>query len=133
MTQNKSKLELASLDLFNDVMSSGGFSVTPDLARPTTGYMVSLTGYETVVPLSVINDRIVTDIMYTYDAIVRDLQLTCGNVLYVGVWLDGDTNKVYFDISENVLDLETALAIGKARRQISIFDLVTFYRINIQY
>jgi hypothetical protein len=70
MTQNKSKLELASLDLFNDVMSSGGFSVTPDLARPTTGYMVSLTGYETVVPLSVINDRIVTDIMYTYDAIV---------------------------------------------------------------
>jgi hypothetical protein len=133
MTQNKSKLELASLDLFNDVMSSGGFSVTPDLARPTTGYMVSLTGYETVVPLSVINDRIVTDIMYTYDAIVRDLQLNCDNVLYVGVWLDGDTNKVYFDISENVLDLETALAIGKARRQISIFDLVTFYSINIQY
>jgi hypothetical protein len=133
MTQNKSKLELASLDLFNDVMSSGGFSITPDLARPTTGYMVSLTGYETVVPLSVINDRIVTDIMYTYDAIVRDLQLNCDNVLYVGVWLDGDTNKVYFDISENVLDLETALAIGKARRQISIFDLVTFYSINIQY
>lgn len=39
---------------------------------------------------------------------------------FVGLWVDD--GKIYIDISERIKNLKKALAIGKARHQISIFN-----------
>lgn len=42
---------------------------------------------------------------------------------FAGVWVDGQ--KVYIDISERIKSKKKALRVGKARRQISVFEWST--------
>lgn len=50
---------------------------------------------------------------------------------FYGVWIDEETGKVYFDGSSWVFDLYSALAVGKARNEIAIWDIANSEEIRV--
>lgn len=50
---------------------------------------------------------------------------------YVGGWLDRQTGKYYYDATIVVNDLAEALALGRANKQIAIFDLANLEEIRL--
>lgn len=50
---------------------------------------------------------------------------------FYGVWADEETGKIYFDGSSWVFDLHSALAVGKARNEIAIWDIANGEEIRV--
>lgn len=60
------------------------------------------------------------------EGLARVLELIQGGTTraaYVGGWLDCETGKYYYDATIVVNDLAEALSLGRANKQIAIFDL----------
>ena len=52
---------------------------------------------------------------------------------YLGVWTDSKDGKPYYDRTVWISDLDDALAVGKQRDQIAIWDCANECEIYIQY
>lgn len=50
---------------------------------------------------------------------------------FYGVWIDDQTGKIYFDGSSWVFDLYSALAVGRARNEIAIWDIAQGEEIRV--
>lgn len=52
---------------------------------------------------------------------------------FAGIWTDTDTGDVYLDISRNVTDLYTALAIAEARGELAIWDVASAKEVRVGF
>lgn len=96
-------------------------TLTPTISTNRHGYYVSLPDYECRVLR--FSETLVDEIFEAYRLVA--LQLTCADPLapthYIGVWTQGD--HVYFDMSQLVRDRDEAIALGKERKQLCIWDI----------
>lgn len=106
----------------NAVIENGGITLdskTLENANLTSGYMVSISGYEVI---TTINDL-------TTNSLLAHARIAHALGGYVGLWLDND--KLYIDISLNIKSLENALKTGKFNNQLAIYDIVNAKEIRV--
>jgi hypothetical protein len=105
-----------------------GFSVSVRTGEaPPSGYMVAQTDHTHVFPASILDDhaRLTRAID---DMIMAEKSAFAGKQAYLGGWVhDG---KLWLEPSDNFDNKYEAVAAGKARNQISIFDLQTYDEIQ---
>lgn len=102
--------------LFSELSLTGGFSynATTGSFNPSTGYMVSLAGFEEQFYFDDFENK---DIKQYF---VRHVKQLCKDESFLGGWVDG--NQVFLDVSINIDDLETAIYTGIMNDQAAIFD-----------
>jgi hypothetical protein len=90
-------------------LNKGGFTVRDgNLIRPTSGYAVSIKGWETRVPRALLSLPLFTAIVKSYQG------------LTFGAWIDDGI--VYFDRSFIYADRQAAIDVGHANGQKAIYD-----------
>jgi hypothetical protein len=113
------------------ILSDGGITARLDHLdttiqadhAPSTGYMVSLPGFEKVVPLHSFSILHLSRYILTYGHhIVKPNR-------YLGAWVDD--GKVYLDVSVNFSDRSTALAQGATWGQLAVWDVVNSTSIEV--
>lgn len=115
--------------VLDKVKENGGLSVRlTNGTEPTTGFMVARKGMGAIVEAKDFFDpskgkQILSDYMKKHKS-----ELATGKD-YLGIWHNKDDGKVYFDVSANIGDRETAIEMGQANDQISIWDVVNFEEI----
>lgn len=82
-------------------------------STPAGGYMVSRAGSELVL------DGLSREHLEEFVQAYRE-ELDNSDT-YLGVWEDEDTGLVYLDISDNLDNLDTAVALGVEREQLAIY------------
>lgn len=102
--------------LFSELSLTGGFSynATTGSFNPSTGYMVSLAGFEEQFYFDDFENK---DIKQYF---VKHVKQLCKEESFLGGWIDG--NQVFLDVSININDLETAIYTGIINDQVAIFD-----------
>ena len=95
------------------ILKNGGATLDSNLKpiQAQKGYMVSMQGHELVTTIEGLNDTLLEN----YTRLAKKLNG------YVGMWLDDD--KVYLDISQHHTSKNKALEVGKANKQLAIYDL----------
>lgn len=118
--------ELADL-IERDTRENGGASHTIDgQTPPAHGYMVGILGTEERVPLSVL------DASAIIEYIGKHLdKLAYHPHLYVGTWLDEETNEVCLDLSLWEEVEKRARVLGVAGKQKAIYNLATGQSITL--
>ena len=125
-TQVSSKVTRSVLD---KVRENGGLSVRlTNGSEPVTGFMVARKGMGAIVDAKDFYDpskgkQILSDYMKKHKS-----ELSTGQD-YLGIWHNKDDGKVYFDVSANIQDRNTAIDMGQKNDQISIWDVVNFEEI----
>jgi hypothetical protein len=100
------------------IRTDGGFTVRPYGGQvPTKGYFVALQGLTDKTPVQKFSDL---HILFFADKVSDLIDWTDPN-FFIGGWLNKGT--VYLDVSELVLDRETAIRLGQKRNQIAIWDI----------
>ena len=99
----------------------GGFSVTPDGKQPTDGFMVSLPGHTQIVSESDLSGPRGGQILDDYGRAHAGALAQPG--AHVGGWTDKESHKTYLDVSQRIPGRDAAVAAGKARNQIAIWDV----------
>ena len=108
-----------------DTLKDGGLTIKPFTGeKPSGGYMVALQGYELQVPVTEFFTGIVADYIGEHAQ-----KLMANPSLCLGTWVNEGI--VYLDLSENVGSREQALALGKERNQLAIFNLETFEEVTV--
>lgn len=102
--------------LFSELSLTGGFSynATTGSFNPSTGYMVSLAGFEEQFYFDDFENK---DIKQYF---VRHVKQLCKDESFLGGWVSG--NQVFLDVSINIDDLETAIYTGIMNDQNAIYD-----------
>ena len=102
--------------LFSELSLTGGFSynATTGSFNPSTGYMVSLAGFEEQFYFDDFENK---DIKQYF---VKHVKQLCKDESFLGGWTED--NRVYLDVSINIDDLETAIYTGIINDQAAIFD-----------
>ena len=106
------------MDIMDKVLESvaitGGASINlASGSMPAAGYMVSRAGSEVVL------DGISRgDLERFAEAYEEELD---NSDTYLGVWEDGETGLVYLDISDNLDNMDMAVALGVEREQLAIY------------
>jgi hypothetical protein len=93
----------------------GGALINKQFESPEHGFMVSIEDGPVFNSLSEVNEHEVSKF-------IKD-NLVCESACYFGSWVDPETKKVYFDLSINIFNEETALNCAKLKDQISIYDV----------
>jgi hypothetical protein len=89
-----------------------------------SGYMVSIPGHEVKVPFVDVSIRVVTEYIIQHgESLTNDQR-------YLGAWLDA--GQVYFDVSVNFSDRDTALEMGRRWGQKAIWDVVNCQAIEVE-
>jgi hypothetical protein len=88
---------------------------------PTSGYAVSLSGHERI--HETVNLPDVAEYYYSwlYRFGADNLPTLLRPSHYLGAWLDGDL--LYLDVTVVVPELAAAVELGKANKQLAIYDL----------
>ena len=111
------------------VRANGGLSVSMvDGSEPTGGFMVAKGGKQSAI----------VDADEFYDPVKGPAAMSSflkenrelGEGSYLGLWHNQADGKVYFDVSENIMDRATAIQAGRDRDQISIWDVANLEEIN---
>lgn len=104
--QTGSKCTLGEYELYNYIkemtQQNGGVSVNAKRESPTKGYMVGIKSFETL------------EEMLNYKLNENE---------YYGGWLELN-DKIYYDVSLNVMKLEEAEQIARKRDEIAIYNVV---------
>lgn len=111
------------------VRANGGLSVSMvDGSEPTEGFMVAKGGKQSaIVDADEFYDPVKgPEAMSSFLKGNREL----GEGAYLGLWHNQADGKVYLDVSENIMDRATAIAAGRDRDQISIWDVANFEEID---
>ena len=101
--------------VLESVATTGGASVNLATGTtPTNGYMVSRAGSEVVIDGGLSREHL--------EQFAQAYQEELDNSdTYLGVWEDDETGLVYLDISDNLDNLDTAVALGVERAQLAIY------------
>ena len=82
---------------------NGGASINRDYKSPAYGYMVAIKNFDSMA-----------------DMLANKLE----HNQYYGTWLDvEDNNKLYCDISTNIIDYKEAVDLAKKRGELAIYDV----------
>ena len=102
-----------NIDISN-IIANGGATLDRNGANVNfkSGYQVSKKDCYTL------NAEKITDVKKAVEKVLNRISHESG--LFCGVWVD--SGLVYIDISERIKSRKKALNVGKARKQISIFD-----------
>ena len=117
MSNVRTAREIAA-DLVGPIMrgeSGATVSVVRGVPVPTVGYVVGVPGRGIVVPSS----QLTGDVAMAWVERVRTVASLPGR--FVGVWVDG--TRVYLDVVEILPERATAVAAGRTRGELAIFDL----------
>ncbi len=97
-----------------------GLSLNFDLEEPKEGFMVST-----------LDDVLIFDSIRAVkpSKVESWIHDHINNTDYFGVW--SNKGRVFFDISQNIVDKEIALLLGLGRKQIAIYDVVNKCDITI--
>ena len=79
-----------------------GCSVNEKLENPHIGYMVGVKNFSTLKDM---------------------LKVKLEHNQYYGTWKDEKTGKIYYDISQNIIDYKEACTIAQKRGELAIYDL----------
>lgn len=111
--QNRQNKQRFNIDISN-IIANGGATLDRDGASVNfkSGYQVSRKDCYTL------NAEKITDVKKAVEKVLNRISHESG--LFCGVWID--SGLVYIDISERIKSRKKALNVGKARKQISIFD-----------
>ena len=93
-----------------------GFSVTIHGETPTSGHMVALPGRSRI-----INGKPALHDVDEYARANADVLRQPG--AHIGGWHNESEGKTYLDVSHNIADRNAAIAAGRARNQIAIWDV----------
>lgn len=110
---------MRELDIMDKVLESvattGGASVNlASGSLPANGYMVSRAGSEVVIDGGLTREHIAQ----FAEAYHEELD---NSDTYLGVWEDDETGLVYLDISDNLDNMDMAVALGVEREQLAIY------------
>ena len=108
------------------IQNNGGFSLNHRNESPTSGYMVSLEGFERIIRNY--RDYPIEDLNY----LCKNFRLSLADTVesrWFGGWVDGDD--LYLDASINVQFLETALEFARLNKQLAIYDVVNQTSIKV--
>jgi hypothetical protein len=98
-----------------------GFSITLDGDQPKGGYMVASPGHSEIHS----TDELASDrgpaIVNSYASAHADALAEPG--AHIGGWTDPETGKTYLDVSHNIANRQAAIAAGRQRNQIAIYDV----------
>ncbi len=139
--ENYGVIRAAASTLMSETVLNGGATV--DIASGTTvsreGYIVSL-GDEYAWKMHFHGDGSASSRIHGNPGVVAWITQYVENAatwiesfgdwqvaspVYVGAWIDDDTNTLYLDLSEVVADRDTALKLAARRGQLAIFDTAT--------
>lgn len=117
-------MTLTSDSIADKIKNDGGVTIHARTgSEPTSGYAVSLPGYERTVPLA----------EFTASHLVKYVGdswqgLSKGSA-HLGAWIDGDT--VYLDVSIVVPLQDDAIQLGREYGQLAVFNLATFDELRL--
>ena len=102
-------------DIIEHTAMNGGASINMATGKvPDAGFMVSRAGSEIITEMPLIREHL--------ERFVQAYQDELDNSdTYLGTWIDPDTGLVYLDISDNLDNLDTAVALGVEREQLAIY------------
>lgn len=103
-----------------NIIKNGGATLDPNSMTDipiNNGYIISLEGFETKLPLPKLKYNKINKTLKTYR------QLAIENGTFIGLWVYD--KKLYFDLSIYVLDISTAKQLAKLNNQLSIYDCST--------
>lgn len=104
----------------------GGYSAKlTTLEEPTEGYMVAIKTLKIYPNISSVNVHEMTTTLREF------CQHLDNDLLYIGSWVNPETNEVYFEVSINIDDLEKAKNIGGIHNQEYIWDVVNKQNIKL--
>ena len=111
--QNRQNKQHLNIDISN-IIANGGATLDRNGASVNfkNGYQVSRKDCYTL------NAEKITDVKKAVEKVLNRISHESG--LFCGVWVD--SGLVYIDISERIKSHKKALNVGKARKQISVFD-----------
>lgn len=115
-------------NLWRLVYSNGGFTASTKLRtiNNTSGYIASMAGYETVIPLQVLTYDVFSALVLRY----RNMANIRGDNANIGTWeSDG---KLYFDISFVFNDLSSALKFAEDNNQLAVWDIANNCEIKVK-
>lgn len=92
----------------------------------SSGYMVSLSGWEEVMPIEQYTAERLTEYVQRNHKLLMDLP-----TVWVGVWLDEETQMVHLDLSNNYDNKEAAVRAGIAGNQLAIWDVLAADEIRL--
>ena len=103
-----------SKQIFDSVLKNGGITLDRDLlAYSGSGYAVAVgKKFERVKDLGISFE--------SFDMMLGYYLHLVPNTRYIGIWIN--MNRMIFDLIEIVADRDQAIALGKQRKQIAIFD-----------
>lgn len=105
--------------IYQTTIKTGGASFNIDGVAPMSGFMVATIGAEKVINAKDFNKRVLKKFVKKH---IKELKKDSS--LCVGTWKDN--NKIYLDLSNNILDKTKAVSQGIKNKQLAIFDLSTF-------
>lgn len=105
--------------LADNIFLYGGFTIGIDNTPvPTEGYFVGKKS------LAILDDYATKDQITAYIDEVRTLNETNPTKnFFLGAWLDKDSQKIYYDISEHFTLREKAIVEANRRRELAIWDI----------
>lgn len=109
---------MIDLQIMQQTLLNGGSSTSLKNKVANSGYMVALYGKE-----KVINKLSSKEIRKYINNNLKELNK---DNIFIGTWVDTNTNKIYLDCSINVQSKEKALKLAKQNKQLAIFDLNSF-------
>jgi hypothetical protein len=98
-----------------------GFSVKPNGAQPTKGYMVALPGHSLVVDAAVFHSPAGAAMIQAHATAHADVLKQSGT--FLGGWTDRSTGKTYVEVSHNIQNRNAAIRTGQNRNQKAIYDV----------
>lgn len=109
-----------------DSLQLGGASYSPasKVLNPDTGFMVALYGYEKRIPpvTSVSALKHAINLWMAEIGFSSDPNWWTDWNAYIGIWMDHTRGLMMIDITQNIQSRDIAIALGKTRKQISIWD-----------
>lgn len=110
-------IERAAQDVSEGVWASGGatVSIVTGVRPPTTGYGVSLAGFEHVSEKRAVGRKVAAYADKHAAVLAKPNH-------YLGAWVDRESGKLYLDITEVFAERVPAIRAGIARQQLAIWD-----------
>lgn len=103
------------------INKGASYNVVTGELNPKSGYMVAIAGHERVID-NVTSEKQLQYLIADYlgdKAIILTSGIT-GDDKFVGTWVND--GKLYLDVSVNIADKDTAIALAKSSNQLAIWD-----------
>ena len=118
---------MKNINIFNKIKHQGGITIDRKGKEfKGLGYGVAVSKETEII---IDNDLFIPELIQAVMAKFEDYLVKPNT--YLGVWVNPENNKVYFDVTEIIEDFEEAKKKGNNRKQLAIFDFESMQAIDI--